>query len=83
MVIRKILYFLLFFNLQFFFSSKDEAKFENLKKLAQQVLEFIKQTVGVEEFSMIYSKSHLRRIENKEQRKRNLAQAVCFFLNHY
>ena len=52
---------------------------ENLKKLAQEVLEFIKQTIGVEEFSLIYSKSHKRRIENKEERKRKLAQTVKFY----
>ena len=40
------------------------------------MLEFIKQTIGVEEFSVIYSKAHIRRIENKEQRKRKMAQVA-------
>ena len=51
---------------------------ENLKKLAQEVLDLIKNTVGVEEFSMFYSKSITKRIENKEDRKRKLAQIVIF-----
>jgi hypothetical protein len=51
-------------------------KDENLKKLAQEVLEFIKQTVGVEEFSLMYSVSNKQRSENKEKRKRKLAQTV-------
>jgi len=44
--------------------------------LAQEVLDFIKQTIGTEEFSMIYSKSNTKRIENKEERKRKIAQTV-------
>lgn len=51
---------------------------ENLKKLAKEVLDLIKNTVGVEEFSMFYSKSITKRIENKEDRKRKLAQIVIF-----
>jgi hypothetical protein len=47
-----------------------------LKKLALEVLDLIKQIVGVEEFSMFYSRSTKRRIENKEERKRKLAQTV-------
>jgi len=47
---------------------------ENLKKLAQDVLEFIKQTVGVEDFSDVYSKMKARRVENTEERRRKQAQ---------
>ncbi len=57
-------------------NNTEDPKFDALKKLAQEVLEFIKQTIGVEEFSAIYSKAHMKRIENKEQRKRKAAQVV-------
>ncbi len=55
-------------------------KDENLKKLAQEVIDFIKQTVGVEEFSLVYSIANKRRVENKEERKRKLAQTLNNFL---
>ena len=64
-----------FFEEKLIFFQKDE----NLKRLAQEVLDFIKQTIGTEEFSMIYSKSNSKRIENKEERKRKLAQTVSGF----
>ncbi len=54
----------------------EDARFESLKRLAQEVLEFIKSTIGVEEFSLIYSKSQMRRMEHKEERKRKLVQAA-------
>jgi hypothetical protein len=44
--------------------------------LAQEVLEFIKQTIGVEDFSLIYSLSNKKRVENVEKRKRKEAQIV-------
>ena len=59
-----------FWRLNFYF------KVEDLKKLAQEVLELIKQTVGVDEFSLAYSKLHTKRVENKEERKRKSAQMV-------
>lgn len=49
---------------------------EKLKKLGQEVLEFIKQIVGIEQFSEFYTKSNKKRLENKEERKRKLAQIV-------
>lgn len=49
---------------------------ERLKRLAHEVLDFIKQIVGVEEFSANLAKSSKRRLENKEERKRKLAQTV-------
>lgn len=52
---------------------------ESLKRLAHEVLEFIKQIVGVEEFTMNLAKSSKRRVENREERKRKLAQTVRFF----
>jgi len=55
-------------------------KDETLKRLAQEVLDFIKQAIGVEEFSMIYSKFNKRRTEFREERKRKLAQTVSLFL---
>jgi len=55
----------------------EDARFESLKRLAQEVLEFIKSTIGVEEFSLIYSKSQMRRMEHKEERKRKLVQAAA------
>lgn len=47
---------------------------ENLKRLAKEVLDLIKTIIGVEDFSMAYSKTNKKRIENKEERKRKLAQ---------
>lgn len=38
------------------------------------MLDLIKNMVGIEEFSLYYSKSFTKRIENKEERKRKLAQ---------
>ena len=49
---------------------------EQLKNLAQEVLDLIKQMVGAEEFSLVFSKSNRTRLENKEARKRKLAQAA-------
>lgn len=40
------------------------------------MLDLIKQIVGTEEFSLIYSKSSKTRLDNKEARKRKLAQAA-------
>lgn len=41
----------------------------------------IKQLIGVEDFSDVYSKANKKRIEVKEERKRKLAQIVNnFFL---
>jgi hypothetical protein len=51
-----------------------------LKKLAQEVLEFVKQVIGVEEFSIFFSKSTKKRLENKEERKRKHAMTVGFIL---
>ena len=47
---------------------------QSLKCLAQEVLDLIKQIVGVEEFTYIYSTASMRRQENKEVRKRKMAQ---------
>ncbi len=49
---------------------------DDLKKLAQGVLELIKQTIGIEEFTFNLAKSSKRRLEIKEDRKRKLAQTV-------
>lgn len=51
---------------------------ENLKRLAHEVLEFIKQIIGTEEYSLLLAKSNKRRVENKEERKRKIAQTVLF-----
>lgn len=51
---------------------------ENLKRLAHEVLEFIKQIIGIEEYSLLLAKSNKRRVENKEERKRKIAQTVLF-----
>lgn len=47
---------------------------ENLKHLAKEVLDLIKITIGVENFSLVYSKTNKKRVEHKEERKRKLAQ---------
>lgn len=47
---------------------------ENLKHLAKEVLNLIKTTIGIEDFSLIYSKTNKKRVEFKEERKRKLAQ---------
>ena len=40
------------------------------------MLDLIKQIIGAEEFSLIFSKSSKTRLENKEARKRKLAQSA-------
>jgi hypothetical protein len=52
-----------------------------LKKLAQEVLDLIKQLVGVETFSDLYSISNKKRRERRDERKRKMAQLVSFFIN--
>ena len=49
---------------------------ESLKKLAQEVLDLIKQLIGVEDFRDVYSKSNKKRTERIEERKRKSAQIV-------
>jgi hypothetical protein len=44
--------------------------------LAQEVLDLIKQLIGVEDFSDVYSKSNKKRTERIEERKRKSAQIV-------
>jgi len=53
-----------------------DVRFDELKKLAQDVLEFIKGIIGVEKFSLMYSKSQIRRMEHKEERKRKMVQTA-------
>ena len=54
---------------------------ENLKKLSQEVLDLIKQLVGVETFSDLYSISNKKRSERRDERKRKMAQIVNFILS--
>ncbi len=44
--------------------------------MAQEVLDLIKQLIGVEDFSDVYSKSNKKRTERIEERKRKSAQIV-------
>ena len=49
---------------------------EALKRLAHEVLELIKQTVGMDEYTRVYSLTTKRRADTREQRKRKLAQTA-------
>ena len=49
---------------------------DELKRLAQEVLDVIKQIVGIDKFTTVYSEVMKKRSVNKESRKRKHAVTV-------